>query len=111
MIKNVDMKEDEREKMSKEIAELNEKITEEQKEFINFLETDYKCSGICEPSFFYITMDLKTGRPENTCALSLIDSIADEFTLFGYCIFFTGVVMLLMFIVQFPLFCYDADKL
>merc|ERR1712048_778274 len=97
MVKKTEMKETKRKELEAKIKEADGKVTEEQKKFVEFLEKEYKCSGLCEPAMFYITVDTMEGRPQNTCALGLIESIADQLTLFGYTLFFTGVIMFIVF--------------
>jgi len=111
MMKNPAMKEEEKKELTAKIKEVNESVSEDQKKFVRFLEEEYKCSGLCSKSLFYITLPLKEGPPENTCTLSLIESIGDQFTLFGYSLFFTSIILLLVFILMMPLCCYDKEKL
>ena len=48
---------------AKAIDDIKKEITPERINFIKFLEKEFVCSGICEPSLFFITRDLDLGRP------------------------------------------------
>jgi hypothetical protein len=97
----------------KELTELigkaNESVTDYQKKFISFLEKEYSCSGLCKKSLFFITIDIANGTPKETCTLSLINSVADQLTLFGYTLFFTGCLIFLVFLLMLPLCCFDEE--
>jgi len=111
MAENPDMKEEKRKELTELIKQANESVTESQKKFLKFLEKTYSCSGLCKKSLFYITLDISNGRPKNTCTIGLINSVADQLTLFGYTLFFTGCLIFLVFILMMPLCCYNEKKL
>ena len=65
--------------------------------FMKFFEETYKCSGICEPAFFYWTRPLSDGRPTQTCLTFLKNEITYNLASLGIVSIVTGGIALLAF--------------
>lgn len=50
---------------------------------ISYIEKQYKCSGICRPAFFYLSLPLTEGIPTKPCLPSLNKNIGEELLYLG----------------------------
>jgi len=76
---------------------------------LSFFERKYVCSGICTPALFYYSLSLEKGIPTDTCLSYLKEEIGDSLTYLGVASVVTGVVILLIFIFQYALWCKYED--
>jgi hypothetical protein len=72
---------------------------------ITFFEAKYTCSGICNPALFYYTLDLSEGIPTSSCLQYLKSEIGDRMSYLGITAIIIGVLMMLVFVVQYALWC------
>ena len=47
------------------------KIANNHLPLIKYMESKFKCSGVCKPALFFYTLDLSHGRPLTTCGYQL----------------------------------------
>lgn len=45
---------------------------------ISFIENNYKCSGLCKPTFFYISQPIENGPPERACIPAIVYDLAPK---------------------------------
>jgi len=80
-------------------------------QFVNFFETNYQCSGVCEQALFFYQLKLEEGRPANSCLIYLKDEkIGHNLTYMGITMLVAGFVMLLTWCAQYALWVsYEDD--
>jgi len=76
---------------------------------IQYFEQKYKCSGICTTALFYYSLDLTKGIPRETCLKSLKEEVGDSMTWLGSCTLTVGVICLLIWFLQYVLWCKFDD--
>jgi hypothetical protein len=72
-------------------------------DLVNYLEGEYKCSGVCDPGYFYWTLGLSSGIPTTTCVSVLEDNLGNAGRAFGVLLFLTTAIMIGMLLVQYVL--------
>jgi hypothetical protein len=77
---------------------------------LNYFEQKYTCSGICSPALFYYSLPLTEGVPSATCLSFLKEEIGSSLTYLGVASIVVGIVILLIFICQYALWCKYEDK-
>lgn len=83
----------------------NEYVMENALKSLLWFERNYKCSGICNPGLFYYSLDLSESVPEDACLLFLKTEIGDSLTFLGVTSIICGVLMCLVFVFQYMLWC------
>jgi len=69
---------------------------------LEILETDFSCSGFCEPSNFYLFSDVRNGPPTaGTCKSKIIGAIDNHASLFAGSLISIGLVGLIGFGMSF----------
>lgn len=71
--------------------------------FLEYFESQFKCSGICDTALFYWTRPITDGIPEQTCLTYLKDQIKDNLTYLGLVSIIAGIFTLFAFLVQYCL--------
>jgi len=72
------------------------------------MEPKFSCSGICNPGLFWFSLDVTTPPPGQNCISYLADAIGSKFAPVGLVSVASGIVMGLIWIFQFALWCkYD----
>ena len=77
---------------------------------LSYFEDKYKCSGICKTALFYYSLPLADKIPKDTCVSHLKDEIGKSLTALGVASVVCGVVILLIFICQYALWCKYEDQ-
>merc|ERR1712167_207760 len=72
---------------------------------IAYFEGKYTCSGICNPGLFYYSLDLSVGPPTQNCLQFMKTEIGDRMTYLGVASIVIGVLLLLVFLIQYCLWC------
>lgn len=74
-----------------------------------YLEPKYQCSGICNPSLFWYTLDLaENAVPTARCVLDIKQEVSGAFLPIGTACFVSGVIMSLIWLFQYAMWCkYD----
>lgn len=75
---------------------------------IKFIEDRYKCSGLCTPSLFYLTLSVKEGPPTQACLPPFIGEVAEPIGNLGSAMIASAVFFLLVIILVWPVCCYKA---
>ena len=70
--------------------------------FMSELETKYECGGICNEPLFYVTKDVKLGRPNKDCVKEFFKSMSKQAVAFTGTF---GVVLILTFLLSISLLC------
>lgn len=70
---------------------------------MNYFEAKYKCSGICKTTLFYATLNLSEGIPSDSCEEPLKTEVRNSFMYIGVFTFITGVLMFLIWIMNYCL--------
>ena len=52
-------------------------------DLVEYFETKFTCSGVCEKSLFFFTLPMKEGPPSETCLTYMKATIADNLTYMG----------------------------
>jgi len=76
---------------------------------ITYFEGKYTCSGICNEGLFYYSLPLSDGPPTKHCLTFMKDEIGNRMTYLGVAGIVIGVLMLLIFLVQYCLWCRTKD--
>jgi len=66
-------------------------------------EKKYMCSGICESSLFFFTLDVTEGMPTSTCLVQMQKEMGAQFYPIGVACIASGAVMLLIWLFQYAL--------
>lgn len=75
---------------------------------ITYFEGKYTCSGICNPGLFYYSLDVEAGPPTKSCLQFMKTEIGDRMTYLGVASLVIGILLLLVFLLQYCLWCrYD----
>lgn len=67
------------------------------------------CSGICNPGLFYYTLDVTKGPPTSPCKTYITSSINSTFAPVGLAAIVSGLVMFLIWLFQYFLWCKYED--
>ena len=78
--------------------------------FIEYIEKEYECSGLCSPSMFYFANSVKTGPPKQGCLAPFIDDLTDLAGNLGEAMVASAVFFLFMSILIWVLCCYKHKK-
>mmetsp|Transcript_42212 Transcript_42212/g.57395 ORF Transcript_42212/g.57395 Transcript_42212/m.57395 type:complete len:97 (+) Transcript_42212:364-654(+) len=78
-------------------------ISDTTKSVMEWMESSYRCSGVCKTALFYVTLDLSEGRPLDTCSMALKDEVKNNLTYLGIVVLVTGILMFPAFIIQYCL--------
>ena len=70
---------------------------------IDFFESKYTCSGICEKALFYYTLDISEGIPTKTCLRGVNEEIRMSLAYVGITVVVTGVLMFFIWLAQYCL--------
>ena len=69
---------------------------------LEILETDFKCSGFCSESKFYLFSDVRNGSPTaGTCKAKIINVVGKHANLFAYALIGIGCIGLTGFAMSF----------
>lgn len=71
-------------------------------DFLSQLEKDYECASMCKVPLFYLTRDVKDGKPEKECTEAIVEAVTGKVLVAVIC-FITGLVLLCACICSFPL--------
>jgi len=82
-------------------------MSENNKKLINYVETTFECSGICQSNLFYWMEPISNGPPKNACLDKLWEKIGETILLMGAPALGAGIILFFAFICQYPLWCYD----
>jgi len=76
---------------------------------ITHFEDTYSCSGLCKRNLFYWTKPISAGMPEQPCVTALWDDVRVLCTQLGAPAITAAVLLLLLFFLSFPLYCWDWE--
>jgi len=76
---------------------------------LSYFEQKYTCSGVCRPAFFFYSLPLSTGLPSENCLTYMKNEIGDSLKYLGLASTICGLVILLIFICQYALWCNYED--
>lgn len=71
--------------------------------FVEWFESQYKCSGLCKVGYFYYSLSLDEGRPTTTCMSFLKEAIGNNLTYLGIVSLLAGIFTFFSFLVQYCL--------
>ena len=75
---------------------------------MSMMEPKFQCSGICNPGLFWFTQSVTLQPPASNCITYLADAVGTKFTPVGLVSILSGVIMGLIWIFQYALWCkYD----
>lgn len=75
---------------------------------MSVMEPKFSCSGVCNPGLFWFTSSVTTTPPTSNCITYLSAAIGNKFTPVGLISILSGVIMGLIWIFQYALWCkYD----
>ena len=74
-------------------------------EFVQQIEDDFDCSGLCRPALFYMTRSIEQGKPKKTCMKVLTTVISEAASPFGNSCVIAAVAGLISWILHFGLYC------
>lgn len=77
---------------------------------IAYLENKYTCSGICKTPLFFFSLELMKGIPKETCLSHLKSEIGDSMTYLGITSLAVGLIMMLIWVCQYSLWCKYEDE-
>jgi len=72
-------------------------------DLVNYLESEFTCSGVCSPGYFYWTLGLNKGFPTVTCVATLQDNLGNSGRVLGLLTTLTTLIMIGMLLVQYVL--------
>lgn len=76
---------------------------------VKFMESEYSCSGMCNPALFYFTQSIKTGLPTQGCIKPFVKDIGLLFRDLGITMMSAGLFFFLMIVFVCPLCCYEDE--
>lgn len=86
------------------------KLDENYEKLITFIEGEYKCSGMCSSSLFYLTQSVELGPPEQGCLAPFMGDITSLIGNLGDAMVASGVFFILMIFFIFPVCCYKQGS-
>jgi hypothetical protein len=78
--------------------------------FLNFIESEYECAGICSPPLFYYSKDINAGPPKRGCINKMVTVIAPAISSLGQVLIVSGVLIILMIFCALPICCLKNDS-
>lgn len=79
-------------------------------DFMRSLESEFKCSGVCNPGPFYWFADLWQGPPTNNCLVGIKNAFKTKPTAVGILLLVTFLLTIVTWITQFSMCCGKASK-
>ena len=70
---------------------------------VTYFEEKFTCSGICESSLFYYTINLEKGPPTTTCLSYMKAEVANNLTYMGMTTLLCGFIMMFTWLCQYCL--------
>ena len=77
---------------------------------LEYFEKKYTCSGFCNTGLFFYSLDVAKGIPEDSCLIYLKAEINDSLLYLGIASIVCGILMCLVFVVQYALWCPYGDE-
>ena len=74
-------------------------------DFIQYIEDEFDCSGLCKPALFYLSKSIKYGPPKKTCMKVLKDVIKEAAKPYSFSAVIAAINALFLFIIHFGLYC------
>ncbi len=97
-------------------ANLSPAATDEQRDamtqvmkIMQIMEPKFSCSGICNPGLFWFTLPVGTTPPTKNCITFMADAIGGKFTPIGLVAILSGVIMAIIWLFQYVLWCRFHD--
>jgi hypothetical protein len=78
--------------------------------FLNFIESEYNCAGICSPPLFYYSKSISNGPPKRGCINLMVKDIAPALSSLGQVLIVSGVLIILMIFCALPICCLKNDS-
>jgi len=75
---------------------------------MRLLEPQYGCSGSCIPALFWFTKKINS-KPTEGCLLQVATDLSSTYVLPGWIAIVSSIIMFLIFLFQYTLWCDDAD--
>lgn len=72
-------------------------------EVIEFLETNYSCSGLCAPDLFFTTLSIDLGLPQIGCGQPVGEEFGDALGGIGAAGVIAGIMLFLAFLSSYCL--------
>lgn len=69
-------------------------VAKSYKRMAMYVENTFECSGMCKPSLFFYSLDLKHGRPMHTCGYKVIQAVEPYAIRIGVAILIMGLLLL-----------------
>lgn len=69
------------------------------------LETKFACSGICTPAMTFYTQDVTGRQPDGGCKQKSLDVIGGGYTVPGFILILSSVIIYVIFIIQCTFWC------
>ena len=73
------------------------------------METRFQCSGVCQPGLFWYTVQVGTAPATSNCVQYIADEIGSKYTPVGVTAIASGVIMSLIWLFQYALWCKFED--
>jgi hypothetical protein len=74
-------------------------------DFVEELEEEYDCSGLCRPPLFWLTKSIEEGKPKKTCLTVVSDIIHEAATPYSNSCIIGAVTALFAWMLHFGLYC------
>lgn len=78
--------------------------------FLNFIETEFDCAGICSPPLFYYSKNISNGPPKRGCIKLMVAEIAPALSSLGQVLIVSGVLIILMIFCALPICCLKNES-
>lgn len=85
-------------------------ITVEMQEFVEQIEGEFNCSGVCTPGPFFWFAKLDQGPPEQNCIEGIRAAFRSKPLAVGVVLLVTFVLTFATFITQFSICCHKGSK-
>ena len=86
------------------------KLDEKYEQLVSFIEGEFKCSGMCSPSLFYLTQSVELGPPTQGCLAPFMGELTSLIGNLGDAMLASGVFFILMIFFVVPVCCYKGDS-
>jgi len=65
---------------------------------MSYFESKHKCSGVCNPAYWYYSLDLSNGIPTNNCVGYLKSEVGNNLVYLGITALVTAFVLIVVWL-------------
>ena len=84
--------------------------TKDYLDVLEWIEDEFKCSGFCTETTYYLFSDVNKGKPEGTCFGEVNDWVQDNFTTYGAVAIAVGSYMVLVLFLSCGICCNSGER-